>query len=325
VTSTVLVTGAQGRIGRTLSKSLRAAGYQVRGIDRVTSDGDPEAVVADLGDERAMSAIVSGVDIVVHLAAFMSWREQDAAAVFRSNVDATFTLFEAVRSNGGAEVIVASSGEVYPESAPRHLPIDETHPTEPRTHYGMTKLLVEHMAWFYARRYGLPVTVLRFPHTQDATELLDPDSPMSGPRFFLSRKLEQQRQFGNSAAVEVLERYDNGAERLLLSRGADGTAYQMPICDTRDTVTGIVAAITRSAARGETIALGPPDSIAFDVAVPKMSALTGLDYVDVCLPGPAVHYALDLSKASRILGFEPIYDFDKMLAEAADAYHRREL
>jgi UDP-glucose 4-epimerase len=320
---TVAVTGAGGRIGRRVVSQLTEAGYRVRGLDlRPGADG-AEHVTGDIADQRALAALVTGADIVVHLAALMSWVESDAAALFDANVAATFGLLEAVRAAGGAEIILASSGEVYPEMAPCYLPIDEDHPRRPLSHYGMTKLLDEEMTWFYARRYDMPATVLRFPHTQEATELLDPDSPFSGPRFFLQSKLRQQRALGNAETAAVLAPHDNGTERLLLSRCPDGTPYQMPIGDARDVATGVVLAVSSPRARGETIALGPAEAADFDVIVPRMSELTGLDYVDVEIPGAGPHYSVDISKARRVLGYHPARTMGQMLDKAALAYQQR--
>lgn len=329
MTSTVAVTGADGRIGRRVVRRLAQAGYRVRGLDRRPGSEAAEYVTGDIADERALAALLTGADIVIHLAALMSWAESDAAAVFDTNVTAAFRLLEAVRAAGGAEIILASSGEVYPEMAPGYLPIDEDHPRRPLSHYGMTKLLDEELAWFYARRYDMPTTVLRFPHTQEAAELLDPDSPFSGPRFFLSRKLAQQRQLGNEETAAILAAHAagpraDGGERLLLSRCPDGTPYQMPIGDARDVAAGVVLAVASQRARGETIALGPAQAAAFDVIVPRMSELTGLDYVDVRLPGAGPRYSVDISKARRILGYEPAYSIAAMLDEAASAYHQRQ-
>jgi nucleoside-diphosphate-sugar epimerase len=326
MTTTVAVTGADGRIGRRVVDQLAEAGYRVRGLDlRAGPNPAAEYVVGDLADDKALAALLKDAGIVVHLAAFMSWQETDAAAVFEANVNVTFRLLEAVKvGGGGAEIILASSGEVYPELSPCYLPINEDHPRLPRSHYGMTKLLDEEMAWFYARSYGMPTTVLRFPHTQDATELLDPGSIFSGPRFFLTQKLRQQRDFGNDDVVALLECHDDGSERLILSRGADGQPWRMPIGDTRDTAAGVVLAVTKPEVRGETIALGPAESASFDAVIPRMSELTGLEYVDVRLPGTGPDYTVDISKARQLLGYAPLYTIDRMLDEAASAYHDRQ-
>lgn len=323
MSDTVVVTGAAGRVGRQVMRELVNAGHRPRGIDRQQDTDHAVDVVADLSDTWALREALAGAEIVVHLAAFMSWREDDAADVFQANVAGTFNLLEAVRVTGVPQIILASSGEVYPEMAPRYLPITEEHPTEPRSHYGMSKLLCEQMAWFYARRYGVATTVLRFPHTQDASELLDPDSTFCGPRFFLRRKLAQQRALGNEEAVSVLAAYDDGRERLVLSRSQDGQPYCMPICDTRDTTAGIVLAVETPGARGQTIALGPPEEFRFNLVVPQMSELTGLDYIDVCLPGKGTHYTVDISKARHLLGYNPRYGVKRMLTEAVAAYHDR--
>jgi UDP-glucose 4-epimerase len=323
----ITVTGSQGRVGREVVRQLLTLGHEVTGVDiRAADPGAPAAtrfVRTDLLDSEAAVSAVSGADIVVHLAAFMSWDLKDASRLFTANVQASFTLLSAVQAVGCAGLVVASSGEVYPEGAPQYLPIDERHPREPRSTYGLTKLLLEDMTWFFARAQGIAATVIRLPHTQDAVELLDPDSPFSGPRFFLRPKIAQQRAFGNDKVVSLLSELDDGSEQLLLSRGADGTPYRMPIADTRDTAAGIVAAVTRPQARGHAIALGPDQATDFAAVLPLMSEITGLRVADVRLPGPAVSYAVDISLARKLLGFTPRHDFGSMLREAGQAYHRR--
>jgi len=321
--STVVVTGAAGRVGRSLMNALAEAGYKTRGVDRRPSEARATDVVTDLSDPEATRDAVVGADVIVHLAALMSWRDEDATAVFAANVASTFNLLEAAKSVGIKHVILASSGEVYPEMAPRFLPITEQHPTEPTSYYGMTKLVDEQMLWFYARKYRIEATVLRFPHTQDASELLDPESFFCGPRFFLQRKIVQQRVLGNERAVAALEPYDDGRDLLILSRSEDAQPYCMPICDTRDTVAGILLAVSKPSARGQTIALGPAEPFRFDAVVPRMSEAIGLEYVDVCLPGKGTNYTVDIRKARDLLGYMPQHGVDEMLSEAAAAYQHR--
>jgi UDP-glucose 4-epimerase len=322
----ITVTGSQGRVGREVVRQLHAAGHDVTGVDLRDPAGGPvpgtSFVRSDLLDPATVEPAVKSADVVVHLAALMSWDKRDAARMFTANVQAGFTLLNAVQATSRADLVVASSGEVYPEGAPHYLPIDERHPREPRSPYGMTKLLLEDMTWFFARSYGMKATVIRLPHTQDAAELLDPGSPMSGPRFFLRSKLAQQRAFGNSEAVDLLSRLDDGTEQLLLSRGADGTPYRMPIADTRDTATGIVAAVIRPQARGHTIALGV-EAIDFPAALHQMSEVTGLPVAEARLPGPAVAYTVDTTLARQLLDFVPSRDFGSMVREAGQAYHQR--
>ncbi len=93
------------------------------------------------------------------------------------------------------------------------------------------------MQWA-ARTSGLGTTILRFSHTQDARELLDPDSFFSGPRFFLQPRIRQQEAFGNMAAVAALRAVDDGTPALLLARNEHGRPYRMMITDARDMSAG---------------------------------------------------------------------------------------
>ena len=323
----VLVTGSSGRVGRTAVAALVARGDEVVGLDLAASPQDLEgfrAVTGAFDDPAAVAAACDDVDAVLHLGALMSWLDADAARMFAANVTGTFTILEAAKRRGVSRFVFASSGEVYPEVRPRALPIDESHPTEPISLYGATKLAGEELVRNYGRRAGLPHVILRFSHTQDAEELLDPDSFFSGPRFFLRSRIRQQIRFGNEAVAAALRPHDNGHEKLLLARGADGTPFRMTICDTRDLVAGILLALDRDEALGETFNLHPDDAVSFDAIVPRMAALTGLPYVDVRLPGAAVSYATSNAKARRVLGFHPQYPFDAMLADAVAAWRRRQ-
>jgi len=321
----VLVTGCFGRVGGKVCAELLAKGYDVIGLDVSPPKGpcDHEYVQAPLEDTDAVGFAVEKADAVIHLGAFMSWFEQDAPKVFSANVTGTFHLLQAAARKKVQKLLFASTGDVYPESSAVYLPVDEHHPRRPTSVYGMTKLLGEEMVWFHARKYGIPSVVLRFSHTQDAAELLDPDSFFSGARFFLRGKIRQMRKFGNAKALALLESHDDGTEKLLLSRGEDGTPYRMPICDTRDLVQGVLLALESEKAVGETMAIGPEEAISFDEAIRLMHEITGLPVVDVRLPGPAVHYHTSIAKAKELLRFRPRWSFADMLKEAAVAWRER--
>lgn len=315
----VLVTGANGRVGRRVVHDLLEEGHEVTGLDAVSARGHQlgaSQVQGSVEDRSAVAEAMVGSDAVVHLAALMSWVRSDAADLLEANVKGTFHVLEESIKRGVQRLVFASSGDVYPETGPAFLPVDEHHPTRPTSHYGMTKLLGEQMVSFYTRRFGLSAVILRFEHTQDAAELLDPKSFFSGPRFFLKGKIRQQEMLGNDEALRILERLDDGPEKLLLSRGQDGTPYRMGICDTRDLSRGVVLALGSPKAAGEVIGIGPDEAVSFEVAVPLMREATGLPMVEADLPGSAVNYATSNSKARELLGFRPQWDFASMLEEA---------
>ena len=75
----------------------------------------------------------------------MSWLPADAQRGYDANVTGTHVLLDAARRAGVKKFIFASSGEVYPETRPVYMPLDESHPTQPTSLYGLTKLLGEEM------------------------------------------------------------------------------------------------------------------------------------------------------------------------------------
>jgi UDP-glucose 4-epimerase len=322
----IFVTGSSGRVGRRVAAALLARGDQVDGFDlapaAVTQPGYTHHQ-GRLDDFAAVDEAAKAAEAVLHLGALMSWRDADSRALHAANVDGTICVLEAVARRKLSRFVFASSGEVYPEGAPRYLPIDESHPTEPRSIYGLTKLLGEELTKGYGRNHALPWTILRFSHTQDATELLDPGSFFSGPRFFLRPRIRQQQAFGNTAAVAALRAHDDGTEKLILARGSDGKPFRMPILDTRDLVQGILLALDRAEAVGGIFNLHPDDAERFDELLPRMAALTGLPIADVTLSQPAVDYLTSNARARATLGFRPRYPMSVMLAEAAEAWRAR--
>ena len=92
----------------------------------------------------------------------------------------------------------ASSGEVYPENVPDYLPVDEDHPAEAALALRPDQAPRRGTRALRERTSGVAATILRFSHTQDADELLDPASFFSGPRFFLHPKIRQQESFGHA-------------------------------------------------------------------------------------------------------------------------------
>jgi UDP-glucose 4-epimerase len=325
-TETILVTGSAGRVGSKTVRRLLESGRRVTGFDLRASGIEHPAYREVLGgfDDRAAAAeAVRDTGAVLHLGAFMSWLPADGDKLFRANVEGTRVLLEEAARVKPRRFVFASSGEVYPENVPDYLPIDEDHPLKPRSPYGVTKLLGEELVRFFERSAGMPATILRFSHTQDAAELLDPASFFSGPRFFLRPKIRQQEGFGNAAAVAVLRQADDGGEALVLSRNETGRPFRMHISDTRDMVEGILLALDHEGAAGQSYNLGATEPVDFAAALPRMAELTKLPLKTIDLPGSGVFYETSNAKIRRELGYEPRWTFDRMIDEAVQARAKR--
>jgi GDP-4-dehydro-6-deoxy-D-mannose reductase len=148
VTGSILVTGAQGFVGRHL-------------LAQLGSDAHP--LDADVTDARAVArGITTGAPTaVVHLAALSSvgtsWAE--AGETWRVNAVGTVNVLEAVRAEAReCRVLVASTGEVYGRAD--RVPTPEDEPLAPLSPYAASKAAAE-VACGQARRAGLDVVVAR--------------------------------------------------------------------------------------------------------------------------------------------------------------------
>ena len=301
---------------------MLAEGYEVVGLDLATGRLDHEHyshVQTNFKDGVALDECLSGVDTILHMGAMMSWHPKDNAQMFEANVSATQLLLGAAQRAEVKRFVFASSGEVYPEVAAKVFPITEDMPMNPTSFYGLTKKLGEELIGFYQRQ-GLETVILRFPHTQAADEVLDPDSFFSGPRFFLESKIKQMEFFGNVAVAEKLKvLQDSNGPKMIVQHGEeDGLPYQMHIADVRDVVAGVLLAMTHANAANEIFNLEPDDVVEFDKVLPRMAEITGLPLVNAFMPGKAIRYQTSNAKIKERLGFQPQHSFLGMVEENAN-------
>lgn len=113
------VTGATGFLGRYIVSALATAGWQVRILARqIPSDQIPvnkalETVVGDIGDRRALRALVDGADVVVHAAGLI--KASNLAAFRVVNVGGTANLIDALDNCRPAKHVLLVSSMVARE------------------------------------------------------------------------------------------------------------------------------------------------------------------------------------------------------------------
>ena len=146
----VLVTGANGFIGRHLVKALEQSGHTVLGWDLPDQD-----ITQPFGNARPL-------DAVIHLAAVISplLCDKDPATAFAVNVQGTHNMLKLAVAAGAKRFVMASTGQVYGVS-PRYLPTDENHPLWLQDTYTTTKLLGEHLCQLFWKKYGLSYAAIR--------------------------------------------------------------------------------------------------------------------------------------------------------------------
>ncbi len=242
----VLVTGADGFVGRWVLRALRAAGHEVVAAaqpGRHRPGGMTEAeraavswIPLELGDLRSVrQAAERPCDAVIHLAAVASGGDalRDPGVAWSVNAAGTARLLGEFGRRRQAEetdplVLVVSTAEVYGTGPVR--PLLETDPVAPRSPYAASKAGAELAATETGLRTGLRVVVARaFPHTGPGQ-----DERFVAPAF--ARRLRGARlagarvvKVGNLEPVrDFLDVRDVAAAYVaLLSRGAAGEVYNV--------------------------------------------------------------------------------------------------
>jgi nucleoside-diphosphate-sugar epimerase len=165
----VLVTGANGQIGRVLVDAWRASGrYEPVGLAR--SAGPNTDILADITDLDALVAAMDRIDAVVHLAAVIHV-DSGWEAVRDSNLIGTYNVFEAVRLAGVPKVVFASSNHVVGTFETANRPalydlddgrcIDHRAEIMPDSLYGVSKAYGEALARYYVDHHGMSAICLR--------------------------------------------------------------------------------------------------------------------------------------------------------------------
>jgi UDP-glucose 4-epimerase len=165
----ILITGGCGFIGSNLVMRLVSAGYSVRILDnlsrgrrwRVAGTG-VEVLEGDVRDPQIVGEAMSGMDTVIHLAAYGSVVEsvETPSINFEQNVAGTFTILEGVRKfNIGKMVFASTGGALIGDAEP---PVNEDSLPKPISPYGASKLCGEAYCHAFAKAYGIKILALRF-------------------------------------------------------------------------------------------------------------------------------------------------------------------
>ncbi len=168
----LLVTGATGFIGPHLCQELIQRGYTVFGLSysgkvqnmsSLLNQKEFHLQMGDIRDVRFLSDMIRGNSIkaILHLAAQLPYSEDlnNPFLSFDINAGGALNLLNAAYLNHVDKFIYASTMSVYSEP-PQYLPVDEKHPLQPSTIYGVSKLAGE----LYCQAYSkvIDMVVLRY-------------------------------------------------------------------------------------------------------------------------------------------------------------------
>jgi len=170
----ILVTGCAGFIGSHLCEKLISKGYNVTGIDNLSTgklifikniknNKKFKFLKVDLFKEKKLYRFFKGNDVVFHLAANADVKNGflQPKKDLEQNTIVTSNVLEAMRKNFIKKIIFASTGSIYGE--PKNFPTKENNPFPIQTSlYGSSKLASEALIQSYCSGFGFNSTIFRF-------------------------------------------------------------------------------------------------------------------------------------------------------------------
>lgn len=321
----VLVTGANGFTGSYLCKHLLQKGYHVRGLVRKSSNLsllksiDIEPVYGNFADKDSvhdLRAAMKGVETVYHIAAAYRTEGVPNKYFWQVNFEGTRHLLEAALASQVNRFVHCSTVGVQGDI--KNPPATEEAPYGPGDVYQESKLEGEKLARKFFEEHRWPGVVVR-------------PVGIYGP--------------GDQRFLKIFKFVNNGRFRMF---GSGEVLYHMTFVE--DLAAGIILAGEKPEALGQVFTIGGSEyttlnelvaRIATALGVPKPTKhfpvwpvwTAGLLCELICKPlrlEPPVYRrrvdffvkdrAFDISKARRLLGYEPKFNLDAGLKITADWY-----
>jgi nucleoside-diphosphate-sugar epimerase len=310
------ISGGAGFLGLHLARQLLATGHDVRTLDVAPLDHQEleravDEVRGDIRDAAAAARLARGADVLVHAAAALPIRGS-GREIESVNVDGTRTVLEAAAHAGVARAIAISSTAVY--GVPTMHPIIEDAPLEGVGHYGRSKIEAEHVASSLGGTAGPEVVILR-PKTFLGPERLGVFQIL----FDWIREGRRVPILGDGSNRYQLLDVDDLAAAVLLAGTKPVAGETLNIGATEfGTVRSDLEALIDHARSTSSLRPGP--------ARPAELALRALELAHLS-PLAEWHYKtahrdsyVDVSRAQRLLGWQPSHSNAQTLVRAWDWY-----
>lgn len=292
-----IVTGAAGFIGSHIAETLLKKGEEVIGIDEFNDYYDPffknknvtflqtydnfELIEADI-QFVDWNSLLKDVDVVYHQAAQAGVRAswgQGFRFYTERNISATQVLLEAAKDAKNLKRLVyASTSSVYGDA--ETLPTSELICPKPVSPYGITKLAAERLCGLYHKNFGVPFVALRYFTVYGPRQRPD----MAFHKFF--------KAVIDDEAIPV---YGDGLQTRDFTFVSDAVAANL-------------AAATVDDAVGEIFNIGGGSRVVLKEVLETMEEIVGKpikrNHIEKAM-GDARHTAADVSKAKKILGYQP--------------------
>jgi nucleoside-diphosphate-sugar epimerase len=295
-----LITGGAGFIGSHLAEELIRRNQRVRIVDSLITGKrrnlehlpGAEFIEGDLADGSVAARSVQGIDYVLHQAAIPSVPRsvKDPVTSNRANIDASLNILVAARDAGVKRLVYAGSSSAYGDTPT--LPKREDMPASPLSPYALQKYVAEQYCQMFTRLYGFETVTIRYFNVFGPRQ--DPGSPYSGVISLFSTALLEARQ-------PVI--YGDGEQT------RDFT-YIANVVD------GVLRACEAKLAVGEVINVATGGRISLNELLRTMNGIVGSNVNAVyqaAREGDVRDSQADISKAKRLLGYEPLVGLEEGL------------
>ncbi|MBN9335553.1 NAD(P)-dependent oxidoreductase [Devosia sp.] len=159
--STILLTGASGRLGTHMRRWFAEKGRAVLATDIRPAEDGGVVEIADLADRAAVDRLMArDISGVVHLGGMA--KEAGWQTVLDANIVGTYNVFEAARKAGVKRVVYASTYHVvgmYP--TPSDIPLDLDTAYRPDSLYAVSKIFGETLGRLYFDKFGVEGLAIR--------------------------------------------------------------------------------------------------------------------------------------------------------------------
>jgi dTDP-glucose 4,6-dehydratase len=326
----ILVTGGAGFIGSNFVLSwIRTVGSPVVNLDLLTYAGNPENLAelerdsrhllarGDICDAEFVGALLRKHEprAIVHFAAESHVDRSIASpeAFIRTNVHGTFVLLEQAKAywsalsdadRGAFRFLHVSTDEVYGSLGPQDAPFSETTAYSPNSPYAASKAASDHLARAYHHTWGLPVLTTNCSNNYGPFQFPEKLIPLMILNALESKPLPVYGDGMNVRDWLFVEDHC-AAIRAVLQHGRVGETYNIGGNSERaniDVVTTICDLVDEMRPR---VGEGPRRGL--------------ITYVKD-RPGHDRRYAIDASKLSRELRWQPAANFEDGLRKTVRWY-----
>jgi nucleoside-diphosphate-sugar epimerase len=328
----VFITGGTGLLGTHLALHYAGLGTQVVAVGKQVTNAERqntadlreagvEVVLASITDEDVLRRCVPGSDLVFHIAAAMREANMPDQGFWDVNVEATRRLLELSRAEGVKRFVYCSSIGVLGKSM--HKPSTEESPCNPQDIYQVTKKAAEDLCLEYQKAHNFPLSVVR-------------PADVYGPRdrrllkLFKGIKKRRFLMIGSGKNEHHMVHAADMVQAFRLAAEVDAAIGEVFIiaegCPVRvNRLVEMIAEATGSPVPRLKVPLLPVQALA--IAVERVCKPFGIQpplyprRVDFF----RTDYGFDISKAKRILGYQPQYDLRRGLQDTLTWYEQHGL